>query len=172
MKKINTNLLLLFIIISFASCNSIYYKGDIYVPVKRYELKYDHKYKSIKEIDSISYVGSRNPYDRAFRDTVLKSKQIIIDKINAINAKTDTVRDPKKDNKLYGLQEIAYGKYVRSNFKKDLKNDHLGYTKRKVGTIEIIFYALGLYAGFIILTTAIAFIGILLFIYLLFGTLS
>lgn len=168
MKKINTNLLLVFIIITFGSCNSIYYKGDIYVPVKRHELKHNGEYRSIKEIDSVSYVGSKNPHDPVFRDSVLKRNQLVIDKINAVNAKKDTLENPKKDNKLYGLQEIGYGKYVRSNFKRDLKNNHIGYTKRKVTAFEIILYAV----GFTIISVITAFVGLILLIYFLYFTLT
>lgn len=158
--------------ISILSCNSFYNRGHLYVPVKTQDLKYNTNYKSIKELDSIELSAKINPYNVRTRDTVLKRNQLVIDKINSINIKTDSVEKSKNENRLYTLQEIAYGKYVKTYYKRDLRKNYIGYTKKKLSVLEIILYSIGIYIVVSIITAFLAALAFVLILYVFFNALE
>jgi hypothetical protein len=141
--------------VGFLSCNSLYYKRNLYVPVKSTELKYNSNYKSIKELDSV-YNSKTGPFQAMQRDSVLSRNQKIVDQINNINVKLDSNLSLKNENKLYTLQEVGYGKYVKTYYKRDLRNNYVAYTKRKLSAVELILYAIGLYFLIYVITVIIA----------------
>ncbi len=165
LKKLGKYSTLVLLCALLSSCQSLYYKGSLYIPVKKHELKYNTKYNSIKELDSITYIGIKNIHNPKIKDSILARNQVVVDKINRINAKEDS----STSDKLYTLQEIGYGKFVKSNLKRDIKKNYVGYTKKKVSTLELILYSLGIYLIIGIVTAVVSFVLAIIFLYLLFG---
>lgn len=157
----------LLVLICFLStaCHKLYYKGNLYIPVKKHELRYNTKYNSIKELDSIGYIGIINIHNPKIKDSILSKNQVLVDKINRINA----IEDSTNADKLYTLQEIGYGRHVKTYFKRDVKNNYVAYTKKKVSTLELVLYSLGIYLIVGIVTAVASIFLAVILLYMLFG---
>ncbi len=151
--------ILVFCSIFLYSCNSFFYQRNLYVPVKAKDLKME--YNSIKELDSMKNIKRYEFSTAAFKDTILRRNQTIVNKINAIN-KTNEVNeiDPrtKFDRKLYTIQEINNGKYVRTYFNRDVNQNFIAYKKKEVSIAEMILYGLGVTVITAILVTIVSII--------------
>ncbi len=151
--------ILVFCSIFLYSCNSFFYQRNLYVPVKAKDLKME--YNSIKELDSMKNIKRYEFSTAEFKDTILHRNQTIVNKINAIN-KTNEVNeiDPrtKFDRKLYTIQEINNGKYVRTYFNRDVNQNFIAYKKKEVSIAEMILYGLGVTVITAILVTIVSII--------------
>lgn len=134
---------ILFLVIILSSCQAIYYKKSLYVPVKISELKRD--YSQIKEIDSFATIKRFRLKSNELKDTMLKRNRIIVDKVNEVNKIENKVKEPY-ESKLYTLDEIKKGKLVRTYYKRDLNRNLVAYKKKNISTLELVLYILGITA--------------------------
>jgi hypothetical protein len=163
-------IILLLLVLSTSSCNSFFNRGSLYVPVKSNDLKYNKNYKAIKELDSLEYKPKIKPSNTVKRDSILKRNQKIVDQINEINVSLDSNFTLKNENKLYTLQEINYGKFVKTYYKRDLRKNYIAYTKKKLSAVEMILYGIGLYFIIGLLTAVISAIAVILLLLLFTGS--
>ncbi len=131
------------------------------------------EYNTIKELDSMKNIKRYEFSTAEFRDTILRRNQTIVNKINAINKTIEGIDiDPrtKFDRKLYTIQEINNGKYVRTYFNRDVNNNYIAYKKKEVSIAEMILFGFGVSVLTAILVAIVSIIISIALLYAIFFT--